>query len=81
MHSDFEKINSSIKIQNKMKTKLFLGLIALGVLISACSVEELQNDDYKLNNNNLDIETHNGVATDSTSTINLDTGEDDPIID
>jgi hypothetical protein len=30
-----------------MKTKLFLGLVAHGVLISVCSVEELQNDDYK----------------------------------
>jgi hypothetical protein len=30
-----------------MKTELFLGLIALGVLISVCSVEELQNDAYK----------------------------------
>lgn len=81
MHSDFEKIKSSIKIQNKMKTKLFLGLIVLGVLISACTAEELQNDDYKLNNNNLDIEKYYGVSVDSTGITNLDTGDDNPVID
>lgn len=85
MHSDFEKIKYSTKIQNKMKTKLFLGLIALGVLISACTAEELENDDYKLNSNNLETLEQHIVSTDSTSTTSnnndFDTGEDDPIID
>ena len=64
-----------------MKTKLFLGLIALGALISACTAEELPNDDYKLKNNTLEVEDYYGVSTDSTSTTDYDTGEDDPIID
>ena len=59
-----------------MKTKLFLGLLALGLLISACTAEELQNDDYKLNSNTLEIENYYGVSTDSTSTTDFDTGED-----
>ena len=60
-----------------MKTKLFLGLLALGLLISACTAEELQNDDYKLNSNTLEIEDYYGISTDSTSTTDLDTGGDD----
>lgn len=66
-----------------MKTRLFLGLIALGVLITACSVEELQNDDFKLNNTVHETVEHYTMSTDSTSVNNndFDNGKEDPIED
>ncbi|MEP5256123.1 MAG: hypothetical protein ABJQ39_13760 [Winogradskyella arenosi] len=59
-----------------MKTKLLLGLLALGLLISACTPEELQNDNYKVNRDTLKLEDYYNISTDSTSTTTNDNGFD-----
>jgi len=63
-----------------MKTKVFLGLVVLGLLVCACTVEELKNENYEFNG---DIETQEyyNIPTDSTiiDMPDYDTGgEDDP---
>jgi len=59
-----------------MKTKVFSGLIALGIFTYSCTVEELQNEDYKLNSNTVVTQEHYDFSTDSTSTniTDYDTG-------
>ncbi|MDH7913620.1 hypothetical protein [Winogradskyella sp. SYSU M77433] len=68
-----------------MKTKLTLGVVLIAILISACTVEELPNEDFKLSVEDLETIEYNTMSMDSIgqgsegSDIDPGTGgEDDP---
>ena len=57
-----------------MKTKLTLGLVAIAALISACTVDNLDDNDYKFNNDSIETQEYHFIAKDSTNNSTDDSG-------